>query len=259
MSLGGRGINVVRCAALVVVLLGTSGCGGGGGNGRSDVESVVQAYLRALADGNGTEACDQLTGDAGREAVEYVSARLPDAGVTSCSDALENIAGGLGGDEKAILRDAKITEATIEGDNATVTVEGGTDPASLTKVKGQWFISGGLFESVDESAASTSPQEPDSQEPSSEEPSVGVGGAAAGETAEETADRVLSQFPELGYLKAAAVEDAIAIKVKVGTTRAQAEELCNYASGALAGKGVSTIVVLSERQASEGDLAQCTA
>jgi hypothetical protein len=87
-----------------------------------------------------------------------------------------------------------------------------------------------------------------------EQPSKGAGDVSERETAEQTARRVLSQFRDLGYVTLAVVRDAMAVKVKDGTSQRHASELCNYAAGAVAGKGITQIVVLAEHQ---DDLAKC--
>lgn len=117
-------------------------CGGSGGS----PEGTVKTYLNALADGNGKKACDQLTGQAQRDALDYVSSNIPELNATSCEGAMGAIADNLGGDEKSTLRKAKL-HAKTTGNTATVSVEGGTSDAQLKKVDGRWYISGGLFDS----------------------------------------------------------------------------------------------------------------
>ena len=127
---------VVLAVALVV------GCGGS----EDSPEDVARTYLEAVADGDGEKACDQLTGEAQRQAVTFLAQQVPEFGATSCEDGLDMLGENLGEDEKEILRDPG--EATVDenGDTATVTFENATTPAELTKSGDDWLISGGLFE-----------------------------------------------------------------------------------------------------------------
>jgi len=128
---------------VLLVPLVAAGCGGGNGAGP---EGTVKTYLKAFADGNGKQACDQLTGDAKRQALDYAATNLPELNATSCEDALTAIAKNLGGDEKGLLRDAEISKTTINGSSATVSLKAGSNDAELTKTGGRWYISGGLFQ-----------------------------------------------------------------------------------------------------------------
>lgn len=130
------------CVMSFVLAIALGACGGDG----DDPGETVQTYFRALADGDGKTACDQLTGDLERQALAYLAELLPEFQATSCEEALDELAENLGGDEADVLRDAKIVDTQEDGDTATVEVEGATSDAQLTKSGGRWYISGGLFE-----------------------------------------------------------------------------------------------------------------
>ncbi len=119
---------------------------GCGGNDESAAEMTVKDYLGSLADGNGKAACDKLTGDAKRQAVDYVASNVPELAATSCTEALGGLSDQLGGDELGTLRDADVESSTVTGDTATVRMKGASSTADLRKVDGTWYISGGLFE-----------------------------------------------------------------------------------------------------------------
>jgi hypothetical protein len=134
--------SVVLCAALAALAL--PGCGGG--NNKSAAEKTVKDYLGSLADGDGEQACEKLTGDAKRQAVDYVASNVPELNATSCADALAKLSEQLGGDEASALKDAAVDSSTITGDSATVRMKGASSTAELRKVDGTWYISGGLFQ-----------------------------------------------------------------------------------------------------------------
>lgn len=119
-----------------------AGCGGSGDRGA--VTQTVKDYLAALARGDGTTACAQLTGHEARLLLALITADDPETNPTSCTDAVAKIAGDLGGNEAALLRDAKITAITISGDKATVILAGATASPRLIKTNGHWYIDGGL-------------------------------------------------------------------------------------------------------------------
>jgi hypothetical protein len=132
-----------RLAICVLAAGLVGGCGGANG---SNPDQVVKTYFKALANGDGTTACKQLTGDAKRQAIDYVSQQLPELNTTDCEAALSKVANSFGEDEKAMLRAAKIASSTKTGNSATVTITGASSDAKLTKGAAGWLIAGGLFE-----------------------------------------------------------------------------------------------------------------
>lgn len=132
--------RVVPAAWLGVFAAVAVGCG------QSETDAArftVRTYLKALADGNGQKACDQLTGAEGRRVLDSVNQQLPELGVGSCAAAIRDVAKNLGPDEKQTLRSAKIT-VHVHGRQGAAVVAGGTTVASLVKTGGRWLISEGV-------------------------------------------------------------------------------------------------------------------
>lgn len=132
------------CAAAAVAgsaLL--AACGAGSGDTAS-VKQAVTTYLRAVADGDGTKACSQLTTSEAVQFAAYVAQQDPQVDSSSCASAVSALSGSLGGDGAAKLRDATIDNVNVSGDSATAQVVGGTTKPQLRKVGGRWYISGGL-------------------------------------------------------------------------------------------------------------------
>jgi hypothetical protein len=130
-----RGLPVIVAS---IVLL--AGCGGGDSD---DPAEPVRVYFDALADGNGERACGQVTGAAQREMVGYAAEMLPEFRITSCASAIRRLAGVLGPDERALLKEASFT-VKRNGDQATVTPKGAARPAQVERISGRWLIAGGL-------------------------------------------------------------------------------------------------------------------
>jgi tetratricopeptide (TPR) repeat protein len=134
--------NLGLALAAVAVL---AGCGGGGSD-KDKAQAVVKTYLGALADGDGEKACDQMTGELKRETVDTLPQDVPALkNLASCKEVVAVIADNIGGDEKQKLRNIKFAATTVNGDEATVKVEGATSDVELRKSDGRWYISGGLL------------------------------------------------------------------------------------------------------------------
>jgi len=137
---------IARATALlsVVVLaaLGISACGEA--SDEDGVTETMSTYLSALASGDGTQACEQLTGPQARLMFEDALVQLPELQATSCADALSKMAGSLGADEKAALEDADVVNIEVDGKTSTAEIAGGTTTAHLEKSGDQWLISNGL-------------------------------------------------------------------------------------------------------------------
>jgi hypothetical protein len=129
-------------AALAMALAITAwGCGS---SDEDKVAESVQAYLGALADGDGEEACSHLSGNGQRELVGFVSQQLPEIGTISCPEVVEQLSGTIGPDEKPRLEDAEVTNVEINGDAATATIEGATVSPMLVKSGDDWLIDSGF-------------------------------------------------------------------------------------------------------------------
>jgi hypothetical protein len=129
-------------AAAVIVALIITGCGDSGDEQK--VADTVQTYLSALAEGDGAEACNQLTGEEAGRVFEEEATMLPELGASSCADALSKLGETLGGEGKQTLERAETTNVKVDGDSATAELVGGTKTVHLRKVDGRWFISGAL-------------------------------------------------------------------------------------------------------------------
>jgi hypothetical protein len=108
------------------------------------VTTSLKTYLTAVAAGDGQRACSQLTGDEARTLLDYVASELPEASLTSCTDAIAKLSGSLGGDGQQSLLDAKVINVRVVGASATADLQGGTMTAQLTRDGGLWLISGGV-------------------------------------------------------------------------------------------------------------------
>jgi hypothetical protein len=130
----------VVAAMIVAVVL--AGCGGS--DDEQKISDTVQTYLSALAEGDGAEACDQLTGEEAGRVFEEEATMLPELRVSSCADALSKLGDTLGGEGRQTLEGAETTNVKVDGDSATAELVGGTRTVHLRKDDGRWFISGGL-------------------------------------------------------------------------------------------------------------------
>lgn len=155
-------------AALAIALV--AGCGG-----ESDEDAARQAveeYFLALLDGDGEAACDQLTGEAERSAVEGFTMLLPEVQLSdplvSCPSLIEEVNDQLGADEIAELRtvieDGDFVESVaVDGDTATavaINPDEGEAEIPLSKSADEWFISdlaGPLSSSADTGTTETPP------------------------------------------------------------------------------------------------------
>lgn len=134
-----RSLLVVLIAVLSVV-----GVSCGGASNEEKVADTLTTYLDALANGDGQEACDQLTGAQNRRILEGAVSFLPELASTSCADALTKLGEGIGADERELLNDAEIVNVEVDGDSATAQIDGGTGTAELEKPGDRWLISGGI-------------------------------------------------------------------------------------------------------------------
>ncbi len=125
---------------LTSVLLAITTVGCGGTSDSSQVASTVKAFLTALANGNGTKACDQLTASQAQTVVQL----LAQQGVTNCAAAVSRAASSLNASDKQKLLNAKVVNVHVSGNSATADIQGGTQPATLSKAGGRWYISAGI-------------------------------------------------------------------------------------------------------------------
>jgi hypothetical protein len=127
-------MNRIRLSVLLAVLA-LAGCGGGGSDEPSNPEATVQAYLNALADNEGEEACGFLTPDIRRQIVEQ-------AGSPSCPEAVADFNEFLGEDAD-LLKDAVVDDVVVRGDSASANVTGvvaDSVEVELERIDGEWRI-----------------------------------------------------------------------------------------------------------------------
>jgi hypothetical protein len=135
-----------RLRLVLVVAAACSLCGCGGSGDGDAAKNVVKTYFSALADADGARACSQLDSAEQRLILDQVQTRAPKVGAKTCADALTALGEQLPEAAKDKLRTAELSDVSIDGDAATVTIKGATSDAKLTKSGGRWLISGGLFE-----------------------------------------------------------------------------------------------------------------
>jgi hypothetical protein len=141
---------VIRVPALLFVTAALAGCGEG--PDEEDVSDPVQTYVEAIYEGDFNAACGELTDDAQRDAVEFVSGELPALDVESCTTALEtfqasgslDIAATGVMDRKRALEgpesNIEVEEIEVEGGRATVRVAGSRKAVPLREIEGEWRI-----------------------------------------------------------------------------------------------------------------------
>ncbi len=119
---------------LAVAALAGAGCGESDAeSAKSEVESAVKEYATALKDKDYDKACDSIT-VASRKLVESQGGE----GGGKCPAILKQVAdaGQIGDipDEEKI----KFSSVKVTGNNATVKIEGGDQPAKLKKEGDEW-------------------------------------------------------------------------------------------------------------------------
>ena len=123
----------LRWTAALITAVALASCGGQATSASDQVAGALKTYLAALARGNGATACDRLT-DA------FVQRHIQGAGTTTCTQAIQVLAGQLGGDGKAALEHAKVVNIHVRGATATAVIRGGTQEATLNRTGGRWLI-----------------------------------------------------------------------------------------------------------------------
>jgi len=120
------------CAFAAALLLG--GCGGNHERNAGEPADAVNAYLTAVADNEGQQACDLLTVDARAQIAEV-------AGSSDCPALVDTFNTFLGGDAER-LKSAEVKNVSVEGDTATafVELEGKAVKVELQRVGDEWRI-----------------------------------------------------------------------------------------------------------------------
>jgi hypothetical protein len=143
---------MLRVAALLAVAIAFAGCGSGksgnaqGGESESaQVVSVTRRYFAALANGNGSEACSLLTGEAKRRLLlggAALSLLTHRGNPLTCPDEIKLVHELLGSDEIAEFSNARVMVVSLSGNTATAraTVGSRTTDVPLTKTAAGWLI-----------------------------------------------------------------------------------------------------------------------
>ena len=115
--------------------------GGGGSGSAASPEEVVKDTWKATADGRWGDVCDNHTKAAHKEMMEGEGAIKSD----SCEAAMAlagEMAKAFGIDVKESLANHKVTKVTINGNRATVKVDGDeeVEDVELVRENGRWLI-----------------------------------------------------------------------------------------------------------------------
>jgi hypothetical protein len=136
----------VACATAAALAVG---CGGGsesdveGGSGsssdREQVEAVVTAFFRGLAEADGEAMCSSLSSATRAMLVSR-------AKTSSCPDAAEQLAAALDDDVRSQVAQARVDDVTLGGGKADVRVVFGDealpDPVPVRKTEARWKVHG---------------------------------------------------------------------------------------------------------------------
>jgi hypothetical protein len=126
----------LRRAPVVLSAIAILGVGCGGSD-EDQVEDTVETYLSAVVEGDGEEACEQLSGRARRQFLDDVREFTA---VGTCSETMERITDQLNEVLRDQLEDAEVGDVTIDGETGTVRLEGSDRRAAMRKVDGEWKI-----------------------------------------------------------------------------------------------------------------------
>jgi hypothetical protein len=133
--------GAIFCWVLVALAAGwlVFGPAPGGGNQEMAVKTAVDTYVRAFANGDGEEACEQLT-DSARQAVEGMAKRI---GATDCPTAMVKTRAIGGNGVKAIAQKIRVRKVDVDGGRAKVTLRSSGDDAvaELERTEKGWKIS----------------------------------------------------------------------------------------------------------------------
>ena len=126
-------------ALAAAAALALAGCGGSDSpSDEAAIKSVVRTYFTAFADGNGSEACDQLSVDTRGQIADAAKPKTCAAALTDASKRPE---------VKQYLDDfrkVEVEEVTVAGNDASAKVKaiGETTTVPFIKVGGDWKING---------------------------------------------------------------------------------------------------------------------
>ena len=95
------------------VALGLAGCGGDGGDDRSDVEGVLKDFAKAVTESDGKKFCNDLVT---RDYLEKTVGATGDDAVKQCEQQISQL-------QQGSFKIVKFDKVEIEGDTATVTAQ----------------------------------------------------------------------------------------------------------------------------------------
>jgi hypothetical protein len=122
----------LRALAVIVATLSLVAVAGCGASDEEQVRQTIERFYRASAEGDGREACDQLSPGA-----------LAGTGLEDCQAAIDQL-GELGGPEtRRRLAEVAVRQVRVEGERASALVQvAGQTPVTLAlrKVDGEWKL-----------------------------------------------------------------------------------------------------------------------
>ena len=112
----------------------------------------METYVRAIHEGDFGEACGQLTEEAERDAVQFLSQEAPQLGADSCRQFLDALQGngsidfavtGVMDRDRApreSLPYIEVEDVEVRGERASARVDGSRKLVHLAEVDGEWRI-----------------------------------------------------------------------------------------------------------------------
>ena len=111
-------------ALILAAALCVAGCGGGGGDDRSDVEGVLKDFAKAVTESDGEKFCNDLVT---RDYLEKTVGATGDNAVKQCEQQISQLKQGN-------FKIVKFDKVEIDGDTATVTAQVQTQGQTVPQV-----------------------------------------------------------------------------------------------------------------------------
>ena len=114
-----------------------SACGGAG-----DPSAAVKSYLNAIAAGDGSTACKQIS----QQAIAQIVRARGSSDPAACANVIKQASQLISPTQKKELQSANVTTVSTSGNTARVriTLGGQTRTVTLNQSGGKWQISGGF-------------------------------------------------------------------------------------------------------------------
>ncbi len=125
-----------------MALFASGGCGGP--SDEDEIRAIVRSYLHALSERDYETACTHLSERVKADMAKFAEENLPELESPDCPRLIEHFLARADQEElRESLREAeeKEIEVEIDGDRATIAIEGATNPPRLRKLDGVWRIS----------------------------------------------------------------------------------------------------------------------